>query len=87
MNIELWPETAQILQEKLASGQYTSPQELLDQALREFLHFEVQDGQAEEDLPPLLAEGIAQIEGGLAIPYDSERVWHRAMQIRTEKSR
>ncbi len=73
MNISLTPELAHQVEERVASGLYTSASEVVREALRLFLHFEAARAKGLEGLGGMIAEGLAQAEAGKVIAGDDGR--------------
>lgn len=73
MEVELKPETEQLLHQKFASGQYESLGQLIDEALRVLDAQELRKRKALAELKAAVAVGIADVDAGNIVPYDMKR--------------
>jgi antitoxin ParD1/3/4 len=75
MTITLPPEMASYIQEKLSTGQYASPQDILHEAL---MMLKVRDEVQHRHLESLRKEiqvGLDQIDCGEVAPLNMEHIW------------
>lgn len=73
MNVSLTPELERQIEQRVASGDYTSASEVMREALR--LFFKVDESRSREIdyMNRRIAEGLAQLDRGEAIPGDEAR--------------
>jgi len=73
MNISLTPDLERQVDERVASGLYTSASEVVREALRLFLQFESARAKGMEELGGMIAEGLAQADAGKVVAGDEAR--------------
>jgi len=72
MTITLSPESARLVQEKVASGLFDSPDDVVREAIdRMDVEFEFDDGAKLERLKAELAEGFADVDAGTCVPFST----------------
>ena len=78
MTVTLTPEQEALVREKMESGRFGDPTEVIDEALRL-----LDEQERLERLRSLMAEGIAQLDRGEGIPYTPElreQIWQNALK-------
>jgi putative addiction module CopG family antidote len=70
MQIQLSPEAADFVQRKIAAGEFTSPGEVIDEAIEFFESHE----PTMESLKAKIAEGLADEAAGRVAPLDMDEV-------------
>jgi len=84
MQVSLTPELESIIQDRIASGQYNTPMEIIREALRliaERDHFlETQRESLRHDIKA----GLDQLDKGLAVTPTKEEVWRKIESRLTE---
>lgn len=70
MNISLTPELERQVDERVATGLYTSASELVREALRLFLQFDAARARSIDELNGKITYGLAQAATGEVIPGD-----------------
>ena len=78
MTVTLTPEQEAMVREKVASGRFGDPAEVVDEALRL-----LDERERLAHLRSLLDEGIAQLDRGEGIPYTPElreQIWQDALE-------
>ena len=78
MNVSLTPEIQREIDERMASGLYTSSSELVREALRLFFSYDNLRQRELVRLNEALTEGIAQLDRGEGITGDESRRRTRA---------
>ena len=73
MNVSLTPELERQIEQRVASGQYTSASEVMREALRLFFRYDESRNQEIELLNRRIAEGMAQLDRGEGIPAEDAR--------------
>jgi antitoxin ParD1/3/4 len=73
MNVSLTPELEQQIEQRVASGNYTSASEVMREALRLFFRFDESRSREIDLLNQRIAEGLSQLDRGEAIPGDEAR--------------
>ena len=73
MNVSLTPELERQIEQRVASGQYTSASEVMREALRLFFRYDESRNQEIELLNRRIAEGLAQLDRGEGIPAEEAR--------------
>ena len=73
MNVSLTPELERQIEQRVASGQYTSASEVMREALRLFFRYDESRNQEIERLNRRIAEGLAQLDRGEGIPAAEAR--------------
>jgi antitoxin ParD1/3/4 len=73
MNVSLTPELERQIEQRVASGNYTSASEVMREALRLFFRFDESSSREIDLLNQRIAEGLAQLDRGEAIPGDEAR--------------
>ncbi len=73
MNVSLTPELERQIEQRVASGQYTSASEVMREALRLFFRYDESRNQEIELLNRRIAEGLAQLDRGEGIPAEDAR--------------
>ena len=86
MKITLTPELAEIIQKRVADGDFTSA----DNAVNSLLSYiigqeEILDDQALAELRRKIAVGVAEIERGEATEWDPNEVWEEVERRCPEK--
>ena len=70
MNVSLTPELERQIEQRVASGHYTSASEVMREALRLFFRFDESRSREINLLNQRIAEGLSQLDQGEAIPSD-----------------
>ncbi len=84
--VRLSPELEQYIEEKLASGDFATREELLAKALQ--VYRELEEDDDDSDLRELVAERLAQAERGEVMPLDMEAVKARLIaEFNAEQSK
>lgn len=73
MNVSLTPEIERKIDERIATGLYTSSSELVPEALRLFFSYDDVRQRELARLNDAIAEGLAQLNRGEGIPGDKAR--------------
>ncbi|MBP2293120.1 type II toxin-antitoxin system ParD family antitoxin [Azospirillum rugosum] len=73
MNVSLTPELERLIEQRVASGQYTSASEVMREALRLFFRYDESRSREIDRLNQRIAEGLAQLDRGEAIPAEEAR--------------
>jgi antitoxin ParD1/3/4 len=73
MNVSLTPELERQIEQRVASGDYTSASEVMREALRLFFKFDESRSREIDHMNQRIAEGLAQLDRGEAIPGDEAR--------------
>lgn len=73
MNVSLTPELERQIEQRVASGQYTSASEVMREALRLFFRYDESRNQEIERLNRRIAEGLGQLDRGEGIPAAEAR--------------
>ena len=73
MNISLTPELERQVDQRVATGLYTSASELVREALRLFLQFDNARSKGLDELGGMVAVGLVQADAGETIPGDEGR--------------
>ncbi len=73
MNFELDPEVEQYIAEKVATGEFTSPEEVINDAIRSKL-IDEETGLDRETLIAELKKGIASLEAGRCTTTTPDKV-------------
>lgn len=73
MNVSLTPELERQIEQRVASGHYTSASEVMREALRLFFQFDEARSLEIGRLNQRIADGLTQLERGEAIPGDEAR--------------
>ncbi len=73
MNISLTPELERQVDERVATGLYTSASEVVREALRLFLQFDSMRSKGIEELGGMITAGLAQTNAGQVISGDEGR--------------
>ena len=73
MNVSLTPELEQQIEQRVASGHYTSASEIMREALRLFFQFDESRSREIDLFNRRIAEGLAQLDRGEAISGDEAR--------------
>jgi antitoxin ParD1/3/4 len=73
MNVSLTPDLERQIEQRVASGNYTSASEVMREALRLFFRFDESRSREIDLLNQRIAEGLAQLDRGEAIPGDEAR--------------
>jgi antitoxin ParD1/3/4 len=83
MNISLTPELKRWVEERVASGQYTSASEVVREALRLFFRYDAAQAREIGLLNERIAEGLAHLDRCEGIPGDeARRESHRRLTAR-----
>ena len=80
MNVVLSPEMERFVQEKVKTGQFRSPSEVIDSALTVLKESESLTPEALEELRQELRSGIEQLDRGEGQPWDLEALKTRVRQ-------
>lgn len=78
MNISLTPEIERKIEDRVATGLYTSNSELVREALRLFFSYDDIRQRELARLDEAISEGLAQLDRGQGIPADEARRRSRA---------
>jgi antitoxin ParD1/3/4 len=73
MNVSLTPELERQIEQRVASGYYTSASEVMREALRLFFQFDESRSREIDLFNRQIAEGLAQLDRGEAISGDEAR--------------
>jgi antitoxin ParD1/3/4 len=73
MNVSLTPELKRWVEERVASGQYTSASEVVREALRLFFRYDAAQASEIAQLNERIAEGLAQLDRGEGIAGEKAR--------------
>jgi antitoxin ParD1/3/4 len=73
MNVSLTPELERQIEQRVASGHYTSASEVMREALRLFFQFDESRSREIDLFNRKIADGLAQLDRGEAIPGDEAR--------------
>jgi antitoxin ParD1/3/4 len=73
MNVSLTPELERLIEQRVASGYYTSASEVMREALRLFFQFDESRSREIDLFNRKIADGLAQLDRGEAIPGDEAR--------------
>ena len=73
MNVSLTPELERQIEQRVASGYYTSASEVMREALRLFFQFDESRSREIDLFNRKIAEGLAQLDCGEAISGDEAR--------------
>jgi antitoxin ParD1/3/4 len=73
MNVSLTPELERLIEQRVASGHYTSASEVMREALRLFFQFDESRSREIDLSNRKIADGLAQLDRGEAIPGDEAR--------------
>ena len=87
MSVTLTPEQEQLIQEKVTRGQFTSPQEVLDEALRLLQTQYHADGLPIEELRREIAIGLEQEARGEYGSLDMEAIIAEGKRVFADKQR
>ena len=74
MDVTLTPELEHLIQDKVASGLYTSESEVIREALRLLKDRDELKFLAVEDLRREIRKGLDQLDRGESVPLDAERI-------------
>jgi len=73
MNVSLTPELEQQIEQRVASGHYTSASEVMREALRLFFQFDESRSREINLFNQRIAEGLTQLDHGEALSGDKAR--------------
>ena len=73
MNVSLTPELERQIEQRVASGYYTSASEVMREALRLFFQFDESRSREIDLLNQRIAEGLTQLDRGEALSGDEAR--------------
>jgi antitoxin ParD1/3/4 len=73
MNVSLTPELERQIEQRVASGYYTSASEVMREALRLFFQFDESRSREIDLFNRRIAEGLSQLDRGEAISGDEAR--------------
>ena len=73
MNVSLTPELERQIEQRVASGYYTSASEVMREALRLFFQFDESRSREIDLFNRQIAEGLVQLDRGEAISGDEAR--------------
>ena len=85
MNLTLAPEDEEIINQKIATGRYNSPQEVVGAALRLLQEQEILRQYRLEELRHEIAAADEQAEQGQVHPFDAEEMLRRIRNRREEQ--
>lgn len=77
MQVSLTPEMQRFVADKIESGQYRTPEEVVNGALAALKAQETHSPDDVEELRRLVTVGIAQLDRGDGAPWDSEALKSR----------
>lgn len=84
MDVTLSGDAEQFVREEVASGRYTSPQEVVREGLRLLHEREILDQQRRERLDEQIDEGLSQLDRGEGIPGEQafQDLWEKSKRRR-----
>jgi antitoxin ParD1/3/4 len=80
MNISLTPQLEAFVQEKVASGLYSSASEVIREALRMLEDQDRLKAMKLEALRKEIDKGLEQLERGERVPYEPEKIIEKVLQ-------
>lgn len=73
MNVSLTPDLERQIEERVASGRYGSPSEVMREALHLLFRYDEERARGIELLNERIDEGLAQLDRGEGVPGDEAR--------------
>ncbi len=80
MNVSLTPQLEAFVQEKVASGLYSSASEVIRDALRMLEDQDRLKAMKLESLRKEIDKGLEQLERGERVPYEPEKIIEKVLQ-------